>query len=100
MIGLSLSFCVSDCLQGNVNPNDVTKVYASTRAKSTEVWEDIICSYRTTYWSNDPDKGEAICRNWLARGIIYQPLLTDNKNPSVSSGCWVDNETQIHWFER
>lgn len=97
MIGLSLSFCVQSCLEGKANPASVTKVYTSTRARHGD-WSEVLRSYRENYWRKDPDRGEAIFKDWLSRGLIVQPLLENRPAPNINeTGVWVTEECHIKW---
>ena len=74
MIGLSLSLCVIDILEGRVSERDIEKIIASTKAESPEGWEDVIGIYKESYWSYSdkfsPDDAEALTRSLLAAGKI------------------------------
>jgi len=75
LIGISLSQCVMDIMNGRVQLEDVAMVKTSTLLDSSESWERMIFTYRRYYWSADPDKGEAIARELKASDRIDQPRL-------------------------
>ena len=50
MIGLSLSFCVRDILDGKVAVEDVECIVAGTAAETDEDWECLVVGYAQSYW--------------------------------------------------
>ena len=72
-VGLSLSFCVSDIMRGNVQEEEVKQVIAATQAETPQEWSKLIQGYKKTYWSEDPDKGAEIANRLFQSGKIKQP---------------------------
>src|SRR5579885_2675169 len=96
MIGLSLSFCVRDIALGKKNRDDVSVIYAGTRADSQEAWDDVLGRYATIYWKDCPQAVD-IAKELIAEGKIVQQRLVDNRAPNVAHGHWVETEDQIVW---
>jgi hypothetical protein len=101
VIGLSVSMCIRDIVAGKVNLADVKKIIAGTAAKGSEGWNHVISMYRQTYWRNNPDECEKVCRQLLAEEKIFQPGLTTGYRPHLvgENGirCWVENESEIKY---
>ena len=98
MIGLSVSLCVSDVINGKVNEIDIEKIIAGTKCATNEDWEVVIAGYRKSYWYNNPDLGELVLRRLVMRGKIDQPRLRDELPPMGvhgSSNCWMHEEANI-----
>jgi len=87
-VGLSISFCIADIIRGEVKEKDVEKIIASTAVVTNADWEGIISRYKKIYWSDDPEKGEAIFRRLLREGKIEQPRLQGKPAHSIATGHW------------
>lgn len=74
-VGYSVSFCVSAMAQGKVDPKQVKLIVAGTAAKDSEGWDKVISEYRRYYWIDHEDVAEAIIRDFIRRGKVYQPRL-------------------------
>lgn len=108
LIGLSLSFCVSELIEGHISVYDVDQIVTSTRARTEKEWEDVIQDYSRWYWRHDPAKARWLVRRLRQLGKIQQPRLEDDDHhPNI--GCkyfaptwsefrvWVTQSWQIHW---
>lgn len=96
MIGLSVSRCVKDIVQGAVKLEDVTKIVGGTRAETPQDWDRLIRRYREGLWHDFRDEAEQVMRRLIAEGKIEQPRLTEEKQPLVTDGnYWVESEQQI-----
>jgi hypothetical protein len=91
MIGLSLSFCVQDIIEGRAALEDVEKIIASTRAETPEDWDNLISCYQEYYWRHNPDEGERICRLLLAEGRIEQPRVEGREPHNIAGGHWISD---------
>jgi len=76
LIGLSMSLCIRDVLEGRVNIEQIEKIFAQTRIETEEHLQETMTVYRQAYWSSDPDRGERIARSMLKAGRIEQPRIT------------------------
>ena len=75
-IGLSLSRCVQDILEGTVKPDDVLVIIARTMFdyEKPEKWKPVFDSYRNTYWHAFSDDQITEVMNYLWHsGKIHQP---------------------------
>lgn len=101
MIGLSISFCISEMVSGVVNPSTVEKIIGGTAAAPEHI-DELVAEYRRSYWSwnGNPDEAERLFRELLAAGRIEQPRLVDGRFPMIYNGHWVESEDQIEWGGR
>lgn len=88
LIGLSLSFCVSDIINGLVNINDVAFIICGTRFRNPEEFEDILDCYARNYWSHLPQLGRFVATRLHDEGRLLQPRLEGCKTPHVVEGHW------------
>jgi hypothetical protein len=97
MIGLSLSFCVKDILDGRVIIDQVGRIITSTCAYNDERWAQLISGYSQSYWA---DYSADTINGVLARlrPIIEQPRIDNKPHPNIARGHWVENESQITWM--
>ena len=75
-IGLSLSRCVLDILEGTVKKEDVLVIVARTRFdyEDPKSWQPVLDSYRHSYWSAFSDEEiDAVIRDLWHSGKIHQP---------------------------
>lgn len=79
VVGLSLSFCVRDIMDGKVAIDDVQFITSGTHATCPEDWDEVIATYRKAYWYKDPDRGEVIARYFIGNGLILQPRMEGNR---------------------
>jgi hypothetical protein len=90
LIGLSLSFCIGDILEGKVKPDEIIAIISSTNFSSPE---EAIKNY-STYW-NGYDEGEV--KNILNTmwPLVFQPRKANAtyRGHSISNGHWVDTKT-------
>jgi len=103
MIGLSVSLCIKDIIEGKARLKDVEKIIGRTAAVTPADWNGVIEEYREYFWDADPERGEQILRELLQAGKIEQPYLTSCQVPSLFAGdgtpkrWWVDTEAEITW---
>jgi hypothetical protein len=97
-IGLSVSFCIRDMIEGRVNPEEVSKIIGSTCARPEDI-DSLIATYRRLYWSSNPDAAEALFRKMYTEGRIEQPRLTGDRLHYMgkNDSRWVNNEDEIRW---
>jgi hypothetical protein len=97
MIGLSLSKCVQDIINGKQKLEEVIKIISRTRVRSAEEWDNLIRDYKKAAWGKSPDLAEKIVRQLIAEGKIEQPRLTSERCPMVDQVHWVTSEDLIQW---
>ena len=92
-IGLSLSFCVEDIIEGKVNLDEVMFLSVGTAYDSLGSLKNLITDYKRSYWSKNPGFAEEIVLKWESQGMIYQPRLAGNTPlPMHKYGHWVNEE--------
>ena len=86
MYGLSLSFCVSDILSGDVSENDVTAIISSTKFDSMS---QAVERYSITYWRKyDQSEVEAlVARLWPK---VIQVRLYGLPAHSIADYYWLE----------
>ena len=90
LVGLSLSFCVKDILQGKVKLEDVDSIVAGTRARTDEDWIALLSSYSANYWYDfSQEEIKAVVDALKVKGID-QPRVRDEEPPQIYNGYWVD----------
>jgi len=101
LIGLSLSLCIAQIIDGKVRENDVEKIIANTKADSPEKIDELIQGYRNSYWSTNPDLGEEIARKFFEKGKIEQPRVTGEQHPGLAEdqGCWKTRRFSFHFSD-
>jgi hypothetical protein len=91
MIGLSLSFCVADIIEGKVDIDDVDLILTGTKALGIQDWAVLLTSYMDSYWRKDPNRGVAVANLLMARGRIWQNRVHGWDAPSnLGSGHWIN----------
>ena len=88
MIGLSVSLCIADIVNGRIDEADVEFIVAGTKCERPEHWEDVIDAYRQQWWSRHPARAEAILRRFLEEGRIIQPRVIGKRPPKSDRGHW------------
>lgn len=95
-IGLSLSMCVKDIINGIVDENDVVAIISMTKLRNEIQWDKTLSDYCETYWKSNPEMAVNIVRNLLRRnngvGCIIQPRLDSIEyyGHSIGSSHWID----------
>lgn len=93
-IGLSLSPCVKDILDGKVPMKKVSKIIAST---AFPTMEEAINFYYPIAWKEHP-KEEVIRVMTILWPIVYQPRLEAKGHPKFTVGNhWVKDENTIQY---
>jgi len=88
VIGLSVSCCIADILQGRIDEADVEFIVGGTKCERPEHWDDVIEAYREQYWHKDPARGEVILRRLVEEERIIQPRVAGRKPPRIGRGHW------------
>ena len=88
MIGLSVSKCIAEIIDGKVAESEVEKIIARTAAENDEDWEFIISLYKRDHWQKNPKEAEAIIRRLLKAKKIEQPRLKGRPLHSLEGGIW------------
>jgi hypothetical protein len=86
-VGLSLSFCVRDIMEGKIDEDRVMTIIAGTKFKDYEGWKRVIEVYSKTYWKSNPVATE-IANRLMVQGKIVQPRLQEQDTPTLTGGHW------------
>lgn len=96
MIGLSISFCIRDIIEGKVQESDVEKIVANTKCETLQHWQEVILQYRRIFWRKNPELGEALCWRFVADNMIDQPRCRGEESHNISQGHWLKDSQQVH----
>ena len=101
MIGLSLSFCIHDILEGKAVLADVEYIVAGTCAGNPELFREALAGYAERYWRKDPQKGVRVAIELYQAGKVHQPRLENHRHYPVlpNKAHWVDSESEIVWSD-
>ena len=97
MIGLSVSLCVKDVIEGKMAIGNVEKIISRTACETPENWDEVIALYMARFWRHAPEKAERIIRKLIADGKVVQPRITSRLMPDIleSEGHWVESEKDV-----
>lgn len=101
MIGLSLSNCIKDVLDGKVAQSDIELIVAGTCAGNLETFQEVLAGYAASYWSKAPEDGIRIALELYHAGKICQPRIanTDHFPSLLNRVYWVKSEAEIVWHD-
>lgn len=88
LIGLSLSLCIKDVIEGRVSVEQIDSIIANTRIEGPEDLDDVIEVYRHSYWYADPDRAERLTRNLFRLGVISQPRIQNPRHHHTYGYHW------------
>ena len=74
LVGLSLSRCICDIIEGKAKLEDVACILSRTMSADDE-WEQLFASYARDYWTDDPERAVEIARRLHCEGRIIQLQL-------------------------
>lgn len=89
LIGLSVSQCIREILEGKVDEQDVLLIVGGTKCTEPAHWANVKLGYSTSAWYADPERGCAILDRFVDQGKIYQPRVTDGVVPCHGNEIWV-----------
>jgi len=100
MIGRSLSFCIRDIANNEVDESDVEMIVSSTRIENNNDLEEVLTSYCDSYWYEKPDKCKEIAKRLYYSGKIFQPRLFDNalSQDMRDMIIWVNNIDECTYY--
>ena len=91
LIGLSLSLCAKDILEGKVFFDDVDEFVLGTGIDSLDVMETVFQKYATTYWRDFPPRDSYKLMQAIVE-VASQPKLDGCRPVSIGSGQWLEVE--------
>lgn len=89
-IGLSLSFCMSDILEGRISIEEIAAIVSSTKFNTIE---EAVDYYQPTYWYKFNKK---TCQETLESiwDLLFQPRFSfPSSGHMVGHGFWLNTET-------
>jgi len=90
IIGLSLSLCVRDILDGKYEINEIKTIITGTRGQDQDDWDSIMEVYGRTHWhQHAPEKYRNVCMQLLLAGKIDQPRTRNEAPPERIHGHWL-----------
>lgn len=87
-IGLSLSFCIKDILDGKVREDEVLAIITGTNAQNAVEREKLLNGYCETYWRGQ--EKEALMVVDRLNGRIMQPRRFGIEVPATYRGHWIE----------
>lgn len=101
MIGLSLSLCIADVLDGEVVQSDIEYIVSGTCAGNLEVFQGVLADYAKAYWRKAPGEGVRIALELYHAGKIHQPRLENSNHFPLRANRvrWVKSEDEIVWYD-
>lgn len=104
IIGLSFSRCVAAIARDEESPEDVVKIYTSTRISTNEAWKAALLWHQQHRWQNDnPHLCMQIAVKLIKAKKIIQPWITKGVVPEVISNdkIWIleSEEGKIVWIQ-
>lgn len=101
MIGLSLSNCIKDVLDGKVALSDVELIVAGTCAGNLELFQEVLSGYTENFWVKAPEEGVRIALELYHTGKVCQPRLANaNHFPVLQDKVhWVQSVNEIVWHD-
>lgn len=102
LVGLSLSFCVKDIIEGKVKEDEVLFIVSGTSFEDDVHFREGMERYASYYWSMSPQEGIDIAtRLWKAEKI-HQPRV-DNSRDSLFTAMPLWHSRifcqGIHWMQ-
>ena len=97
-VGLSLSFCVKEIMQGKVELASVDCIISGTAIRTEEQFQKACNTYCETYWSKNPEQGKFIAKYLWDTKRIHQPRLDSDQDRLPS---WHNNlmNQGVHWLQ-
>ena len=92
-IGLSLSFCISDLITGEVKVEEVEKLITATKCSCDEEFEQVVVSYCKNYsqWRKNPERARELAYYFWNNKLVEQPRMLDEEgHPGLNDGCWIE----------
>ena len=97
LIGLSLSYCVSDILKEDVKLDNVTKMYVGCVWQSNQEFLELLEQYHQSYWRKFNFREIEEIVDSLLPIIQITRLFDPPRLPNTFRGHWVTDESDISW---
>lgn len=90
LVGLSLSFCIQDIINGRVDLRNVSHLVCGTRCETRAQFDNVLHSYARSYWREKPTLATLLAIDLWNRGLLVQPRVsTPFGAPVLSRGVWL-----------
>jgi len=88
-IGLSLSFCILDVIDGKVPFADIEKIIAGTHFTDRDHFHTGMKEgYCRTYWRKNPEYALHLAMALWDAGMLDQPRRRREEAPNIADGHW------------
>lgn len=95
LIGLSLSYCIKDLINGRVDKNDVMFIVSGTRIMCKHDLDCVLANYAKYEWQENPENAMSLARELYNRGMIIQPRVMGLNAPHVADGWWAKVSREV-----
>ena len=95
MIGLSLSLCVKDIIDGKISINEVDKIVVNVDINDRQKWSDLIIMYCNYCWEGFDERAMEICDTLKNSGRIEH--VKDNHHVLLYKHHWINFEDEIEY---
>ena len=85
-VGLSLSFCVKDIVNGRVKLEEVSHIVTACKFANSEDLQVIIDIYKGVYWEGKEDEGERVAKYLFEKGKLLSPRACGMPYPDIVNG--------------
>ena len=99
LVGMSLSLCIKDILEGNIKEQDVVMIFAGTRITDKESLDHVCASYSQSYWSRAPESGVAIAYRLFYSNKILQERTLGFDKINMRNHRWIPYDQVEPLFE-
>jgi hypothetical protein len=95
MIGLSLSRCIKDVIEGRMRVETIDRLVTGTRCVTEADWTECLNGYAQSYWRVNPQWAIRIVRSLRELGRIEQPRCSGRDPAYVAPGKhWITGPTE------
>lgn len=92
VVGTSLAFCVRDIILSRRKIEDVEMIVAGTKFETVE---EVIDTYKETYWKKYSKRAEEVLKALWNEGKIIQPCLENPKALLFVKDIWYENMQEL-----
>jgi hypothetical protein len=90
LIGLSLSLCIKDIFEKDVDLDRVKWIIAATKMEDEGDYKEVYKEYAESYWSRYPLQARFIFFKLLDEQKIIQPRLEGLPPCNIAGGHWLE----------
>jgi len=89
LIGLSVSFCILDIVEGRVNFDDVEFIIGGTNFRTVSA---AVESYGQSCWRSNPTGCQEVLEKLVKNRTAFQPRKYNLPAPSIANTRWIPAE--------